>query len=437
MRHSRHDLMRACLTPAWGRRIRLGIVPFRAKKSGFTFRDIGFMIRVEGGARFSAGFCVAFPGIRGSPQYKSYKSWEYQRGLHPMRIAQIAPLTEAVPPKLYGGTERVIYWLTEELVALGHDVTLFASGDSRTSATLEAGWPRALRLDGAVRDANALHLAMLERVRKQAHDFDFLHFHLDYYPFSLFSRQPTPFLATLHGRLDLPEHQPVFNTFSSIPVVSISNAQRRPVPQANWVRTIHHGLPEKLLTPQPIKPGYLAVLGRIAPETGVDRAIKIATRCGIPLRIAAKVDRADQEYYDEIIRPLIEQNPLVEYIGEIGDAEKSDFLSGAIGLLVPIDWPEPFGLVMIEAMACGTPVVAYNRGSVAEIIDDGLTGFVVEDDTSAVAAVDRLSTLSRHAIRKQFETRFTARRMALDYLAAYRSLMEAAEPRIKLVSSAE
>jgi glycosyltransferase involved in cell wall biosynthesis len=355
-----------------------------------------------------------------------------------MRIAQVAPLTEAVPPKLYGGTERVVHWLTEELVALGHDVTLFASGDSQTSAKLDATWPKALRLDGAVRDPNALHMVMLERVRQKCDDeeFDFLHFHLDYYPFSLFSRQPTPFLTTLHGRLDLPEHQPVFSTFSC-PVISISNSQRRPVPQANWVRTIHHGLPETLLTPQPAKQEYLAVLGRIAPEKGVDRAIKIAARCGIPLKIAAKVDRADQDYYDELIRPLIENNPLVDFIGEIGDAEKPEFLSGAIGLLVPIDWPEPFGLVMIEAMACGTPVIAYNRGSVPEIIDDGLTGFVVEDETSAVAAVDRLPGLSRTAIRKQFEARFTARRMALDYLAAYRSLMEAAEPRIKLVSSAE
>ncbi|NOJ45202.1 glycosyltransferase family 4 protein [Bradyrhizobium archetypum] len=356
-----------------------------------------------------------------------------------MRIAQVAPLTEAVPPKLYGGTERVVHWLTEELVALGHEVTLFASGDSRTSAKLDATWPKALRLDGSVRDPNALHMVMLERVRQKCDDeeFDFLHFHLDYYPFSLFYRQPTPFLTTLHGRLDLPEHQPVFNTFSKVPVISISNAQRRPVPQANWVRTIHHGLPENLLTPQQIRPSYLAVLGRIAPEKGVDRAIRIATRCGIPLKIAAKVDRADQDYYDELISPLIKTNPLVEYIGEISDREKSDFLSGAIGLLVPIDWPEPFGLVMIEAMACGTPVLAYNRGSVPEIIDDGLTGFVVEDETSAVAVVDRLAALDRAAIRKQFETRFTARRMALDYLAAYRGLMEQAEPRIKLVSSAE
>jgi len=355
-----------------------------------------------------------------------------------MRIAQVAPLTEAVPPRLYGGTERVVYWLTEELVALRHEVTLFASGDSRTSGKLEAAWPKALRLDGSVRDPNALHMLMLERVRQKCDDeeFDFLHFHLDYYPFSLFARQPTPFLTTLHGRLDLPEHQPVFTTFSSIPIVSISNAQRRPVPQANFIRTIHHGLPEKLLMPQPIKPNYLAVLGRIAPEKGVDRAIRIATRCGIPLKIAAKVDRADQEYYDTLIKPMID-HPLVEYIGEIGDHEKSDFLSGAIGLLVPIDWPEPFGLVMIEAMACGTPVIAYNRGSVPEIVEDGKTGFIVEDEISAVADVGRLAELDRGAIRKHFETRFTARRMALDYLKTYQGLIDAVAPRMKLVSSAE
>jgi len=295
-----------------------------------------------------------------------------------------------------------------------------------------------LRLDGSVSDSNALHMVMLERVRQKCDDeeFDFLHFHLDYYPFSLFSRQPTPFLTTLHGRLDLPEHQPVFNTFSSVPVISISNAQRRPVPQANWLRTIHHGLPEALLTPRPVTPAYLAVLGRIAPEKGVDQAIRIAIRCGIPLKIAAKIDRADRDYYDEVIRPLMD-HPLVEYIGEIGDHEKSDFLSGAIGLLVPLDWPEPFGLVMIEAMACGTPVIAYNRGSVPEIIDHGLTGFIVDDETSAAAAVALLANLHRGAIRRQFETRFTARRMALDYLAAYRSLTEPAELRLKLVSSAE
>jgi len=356
-----------------------------------------------------------------------------------MRIAQVAPLTEAVPPKLYGGTERVVHWLTEELVALGHDVTLFASGDSQTSAKLSPTWPKALRLDGSVRDPNALHMVMLENVRQQCDDeaFDVLHFHLDYYPFSLFHRQPTPFLTTLHGRLDLPEHQPVFSVFKDVPVVSISDAQRRPVPNANWVRTVLHGLPEKLLMPKPVTPSYLAVLGRIAPEKGVDRAIKIAMRCGIPLKIAAKVDRADQDYYDQLIHPLINGNPLVEYIGEIGDHEKSEFLSGAIGLLLPIDWPEPFGLVMIESMACGTPVIAYNRGSVPEVIDDGVTGFVVEDELSAVAAVNRLHDLSRARVREQFERRFTARRMALDYLAAYRRLIERAEPRIRLVSSAE
>lgn len=348
-----------------------------------------------------------------------------------MHIAQVGPLTEAIPPKLYGGTERVISWLTEELVALGHDVTLFASGDSNTSAKLEAMWPKALRLDGTIRDPNALHIMMLENVRARSEDFDFIHFHLDYYPFSLFSRQPTPFLTTLHGRLDLPEHQPVFSTFPSAPVVSISNAQRRPVQQAYWVRTIYHGLPERMLTPQPVRPSYLAFLGRISPEKRVDRAIAIAQRCGLPLKIAAKIDRADRDYYDENIRPLF-CLPHVEYIGEIGDHEKASFLSGAVALLVPIDWPEPFGLVMIEAMACGTPVIAFNRGSVTEIIEDGLTGYVVEDEMSAVGAVDRLSHLSREKVRARFEERFTARRMANEYLAAYRSLMEAAVSRPKL-----
>src|SRR5487761_146152 len=252
-----------------------------------------------------------------------------------MRIAQDAPLTEAVPPKLYGGTERVVHWLTEELVALGNDVTLFASGDSRTSAKLDATWPRALRLDGSVRDPNALHMVMLERVRQKCDDeeYDFLHFHLDYYPFSLFSRQSTPFVTTLHGRLDLPEHQPVFDTFSSVPVVSISNSQRRPLPQANWVRTVHHGLPAQLLVPKPVKPSYFAFLGRIAPEKGIDRAIRIAQHCGVPLKIAAKVDRNDREYFDEQINPMIKASHS-EFIGEISDADKSEFLSGAIALLV-------------------------------------------------------------------------------------------------------
>ena len=350
-----------------------------------------------------------------------------------MHIAQIAPLTEAVPPKLYGGTERVVSWLTEELIALGHEVTLFASGDSVTSARLEANWPRALRLDGSVRDPNALHMMMLERVYQRAATFDMLHFHLDYYPFSLFSRQPTPFVTTLHGRLDLPEHQPVFDTFSHIPVVSISNAQRRPLPQANWVRTVHHGLPENLLRPKPVEPSYFAFLGRIAPEKGVDRAIRIAQHCGRPLKVAAKVDNVDREYFEEKILPMM-KSARVDYVGEINDAGKSEFLSGALALLVPIDWPEPFGLVMIEAMACGTPVIAFNRGSAPEVIEDGLTGFVVEDVNGAIGAVDRLSHLSRAAIRRRFEQRFTARRMAQDYLAAYRSMTDRLAPHLRLVS---
>jgi glycosyltransferase involved in cell wall biosynthesis len=350
-----------------------------------------------------------------------------------MHIAQVAPLTEAIPPKLYGGTERVVSWLTEGLIALGHDVTLFASGDSVTSAKLEAAWPRALRLDGAVRDPNALHMMMLEGVYRRASDFDVLHCHLDYYPFSLFSRQSTPFVTTLHGRLDLPEHQPVFDMFSSVPVVSISNSQRRPLPQANWVRTVHHGLPEKLLMPKPVKPSYFAFLGRIAPEKGIDRAIRIAGHCGVPLKVAAKVDNADSDYYEEKIKPLM-QSGNVEFIGEIGDKDKPEFLSGAISLLFPIDWPEPFGLVMIEAMACGTPVIAFNRGSVSEIIEDGLTGFVVEDINGAIGAVDRLGHLSRENIRARFEERFTARRMAQDYLSVYRSLATADAPHLRLVA---
>ncbi len=350
-----------------------------------------------------------------------------------MQIAQIAPLTEAIPPKLYGGTERVVSWLTEELIALGHDVTLFASGDLQTSAKLEAAWPRALRLDGAVRDPNALHMMMLERVYRRASDFDVLHFHLDYYPFSLFARQATPFVTTLHGRLDLPEHQPTFDTFNTAPVVSISNAQRRPLPQANWVRTVHHGLPERLLVPRPVKPSYFAFLGRIAPEKGIERAVRIAQHCGVLLKVAAKVDKADQDYYDEQIKPLLAASH-VEFIGEISDKDKPEFLSGAIALLFPIDWPEPFGLVMIESMACGAPVIAFNRGSVSEVIEDGLTGFVVEDINGAIGAVDRLGHLSRDKIRKRFEERFTARRMALDYLSVYRSLADTLAPHLRLVA---
>jgi glycosyltransferase involved in cell wall biosynthesis len=339
-----------------------------------------------------------------------------------MRIAQIPPLHEAVPPKLYGGTERVVSYLTEELVNLGHDVTLFATGDSETSARLHAVWPRALRLDPAIRDPIAPHMLLMEEVRRLADDFDVLHFHMDYWSFSLFSRQRVPFCTTLHGRLDLPELQPVFNIFPHAPVISISNSQRRPLPQANFVATVHHGLPENLLTPVPgAKQSYLAFLGRICPEKGPDRAIRIARKCGIPLKIAAKVDKVDQQYFDSVIRPMLD-GPGVEMIGEISEPEKPAFLSGALGLLMPIDWPEPFGLVMIESMACGTPVIAFNRGSVPEVMEDGLTGFIVEDEVGAIGAVERLPTLSRERVRGRFEERFTARRMAEDYLAVYRSL---------------
>jgi glycosyltransferase involved in cell wall biosynthesis len=338
-----------------------------------------------------------------------------------MRIAQVAPLTEAVPPKLYGGTERVISWLTEALVDLGHDVTLFASGDSVTSAKLVAGWPRALRLDGSVRDANALHMAMLESVAQQAGDFDLLHFHLDYYPLSLFSRLPTPFVTTLHGRLDLPEHRPVFESFPKAPLVSISRSQRQLLPSAPWAGTVHHGLPAESLRPLNVTPSYLAFLGRISPEKGLPDAIRVSRLTGIPLKIAAKVDRADVDYFEDEIRPLLDQ-PGIEFIGEINDAQKSEFLSGAVALLTLIDWPEPFGLVMIEAMACGTPVIAYPRGAVPEVIESGLTGFIVNNADEAAAATADVGTLSRANVRQRFEERFTSHRMAQDYLKLYAKL---------------
>jgi glycosyltransferase involved in cell wall biosynthesis len=350
-----------------------------------------------------------------------------------MRIAQIAPLTESVPPRLYGGTERVVSFLTEHLVAMGHDVTLFASGDSSTSAELVPMWPSALRFDSSLRDAIAPHMLMLEQVCNRADEFDILHCHLDYWPFALFSRQATPFLTTLHGRLDLPELRPVYDCFPEVPLVSISDAQRTPLPNANFVATIHHGLPEGLLTPQPIEPGYLAFLGRICPEKRPDRAIRIAREAGIPLKIAAKVDRVDEAYFRDVIEPMIDGTS-VELIGEITDAEKPAFLSGAIALLVPIDWPEPFGLVMIEAMACGTPVIAFNRGSVPEIIEHGITGFIVEDEAQAVAAVGRVGRLSRSVVRRRFEIRFSAERMAEDYLGLYRRLAVKTRPALRIVT---
>ncbi|CAM2145009.1 Glycosyltransferase family 4 protein [Pararobbsia alpina] len=353
-----------------------------------------------------------------------------------MRIAQVAPLTESVPPKLYGGTERVVSYITEALVDLGHDVTLFASGDSQTSAKLEPVWPRALRLDPGIRDRIAPHMLLMERVRRAADQFDVLHFHMDYYSFSLFGRQDTPFITTLHGRLDLPEQQPVFDVFNNAAVVSISDNQRHPLPQAKWLTTVYHGLPEKLYTPQPVEQKYLAFLGRISPEKRVDTAIRIAGKCGMKIKIAAKIDAADREYFENEIKPMFSL-PHVEYIGEIADKDKAQFLSGAHALLFPIDWPEPFGLVMIESMACGTPVIAFNRGSVPEVIDEGVSGFVVEDEIGAVAAVNRLNTISRERVRQQFEARFTSRRMAEQYVDAYNSVIRAQKrSRFKVVDGA-
>lgn len=339
-----------------------------------------------------------------------------------MKIAQIAPLTESVPPKFYGGTERVVSWLTESLVELGHDVTLFASGDSVTKAKLEAIWPQALRLDPGIRDRMAPHMLMMEKVREMAHEFDILHFHMDYFSFSLFKRQHTPFVTTLHGRLDLAEQQPLFDTFHDVPVISISNHQRQPLPQANFIANVHHGLPKTLLKPEAVKPQYLAFLGRISPEKRVDTAIRIAVKSGYAIKIAAKIDAADRDYFHEKIEPLLKL-PNVEYIGEISDHQKSEFLSGAHALLFPIDWPEPFGLVMIEAMACGTPVIAFNRGSVPEVIKDGVTGFIVEDEIGAISAVQRLHMLSRPNIRNYFENNFTSQRMAEQYVQCYERLI--------------
>jgi glycosyltransferase involved in cell wall biosynthesis len=339
-----------------------------------------------------------------------------------MRIAQISPLFEAVPPKLYGGTERVVYSLTEELVALGHDVTLFASGDSVTSATLAPMRDQAIRLDPSVKDWVSIYYRMVEMIYRRKDEFDVLHFHIDYFPLSLFTRQNTPFLTTIHGRLDLPEFVETYGTFPDAPFVSISDSQRKPIPNLNWVRTILHGMPANLLTPQPVKQEYGAFLGRISPEKGVDRAIRIAGKAGLKLKIAAKVDNADKEYYDSKIKPLIQGNPDVEFIGEINDAQKPAFLSGAHALIFPINWPEPFGLVMIESMACGTPVIAFNCGSVPEVIDPGVSGFIVNDIDEAVAAVGKIHTLDRAQVRATFDRRFTARRMAEDYVDLYETL---------------
>ncbi len=348
-----------------------------------------------------------------------------------MKIAQIAPLIESVPPRLYGGTERVVSYLTETLVRLGHEVTLFASGDSVTSAQLVSCATTALRLDPNVRDPIPYYMLMLDRVRECADDFSILHFHIDQFHFPLFRPLAGHTVTTLHGRQDLPDLRPLYFGFNEMPLVSISDGQRAPIPNANFVATVYHGLPLDLHQPT-FNPrgGYLAFLGRISPEKGVDRAIKVARTLGIPLKIAAKVDRVDEAYFREQIAPLLKA-PGVEFIGEINEQEKTDFLGQALALIFLIDWPEPFGLSMIEAMACSTPVLALRRGSVKEVIEDGLTGHIVDSIEEANVTLPRVMALDRRAVRRRFEERFTATRMANDYLRVYNSLL--ARLNVKLV----
>ena len=342
-----------------------------------------------------------------------------------MRIAQVPPLYEAVPPRLYGGTERVVSHLSDALVALGHEVTLFASAEARTAARLAPVRDQAIRLDPApLKSDLAAHLAQLAEVRRRAHEFDIIHFHTDIVHFPMFEDAAHRTVTTLHGRLDLKDLPEVYRLWRQYPLVSISDDQRRPLPFANWAATVHHGLRSDLYDFSPQSRGYLAFLGRISPEKRPDRAIAIATRAGRRLKIAAKVDQVDQTYFEEKIEPLL-HNPLVEFIGEIGDDEKSEFLGGADALLFPIDWPEPFGLVMIEAMACGAPVIAYDCGSVPEVVEDGLTGFIVRDEEEALAALGRLPFLSRPAIRARFEERFSALAMARNYVQLYQRLVGA------------
>jgi len=340
-----------------------------------------------------------------------------------MRIAQVAPLTESVPPQLYGGTERVVAFLADELVARGHDVTLFASGDSHTAATLVPVWPAALRLS-ASQDSLAPHVLMLEEVARRAAQFDLVHFHVADFHLPVARRLPVAHVTTMHGRLDLAELPALFREFDDIPLVSISNAQRTPLPHALWAATVYHGLPLDLLHFHPEPGSYLAFLGRISPEKRVDRAIAIAIACGQRLRIAAKVDAADRDYFAREIEHLLD-HPLVEFIGEIDERQKDEFLGGATALLFPVDWPEPFGLVMIEALACGVPVVAFRRGSVEEVIADGVTGFVVDTLEDAVAATARITALDRRQCRQVFEHRFSAARMARDYVRVYEQLVAA------------
>jgi glycosyltransferase involved in cell wall biosynthesis len=335
-----------------------------------------------------------------------------------MRIAQVSPLYESVPPRLYGGTERVVSYLTEELVRLGHDVTLFASADSVTRARLVPCCPTALRLAPGCIDMLAHHVVMMERVFSARDRFDVIHFHIDYVHFPLSRIYRKPHLTTLHGRLDIPDLVPLYREFPDMPVVSISDSQRAPLPSVNWVGTVHHGLPRDLHPLMPGDGGYLAFVGRVSPEKRLDRAIEIARRAGLPLRVAAKVDIADREYFDRDIRPLL-ADPRVTYLGEVSETDKADLIGHALALLFPVDWPEPFGLVMIEAMICGTPVIAWRQGSVPEVIEPGVSGFIVESLDDAVEAVAQARGLSRAACRGAFLARFTSERMAREYLALY------------------
>ena len=338
-----------------------------------------------------------------------------------LRIAQVAPLYERVPPVSYGGTERVVSYLTEELVALGHEVTLFASGDSLTRAQLRAPCSRAVRLDTTCQDPLALHVRMLGWVYDHAVEFDVIHCHTDYLGLPLTRFSPTPTLITLHGRLDIPEIAPLFSDYADVPLVSISDAQRAPLPRANWIATVNHGLPMDLCTFQPRPGSYLLFLGRISPEKRPDAAIAVARRTGIPLRIAAKVDAVDRAYFKSTIEPLLD-DPLVEFLGETSDDQKDKLIGNALALVFPIDWPEPFGLVMIEALACGTPVIGRRRGSVPEVIRDGVTGFVCETDDEMVEAVQRVRGIRRAVCRREFEQRFTAPLMAQHYVSLYRQI---------------
>jgi glycosyltransferase involved in cell wall biosynthesis len=340
-----------------------------------------------------------------------------------MRIALVSPLTESVPPSLYGGTERIVSYLAEELVAQGHEVTVFASGDSRTSARLVPAVEGSLRLDPHCQDPIAHHAVLLDLVREMAAAFDLIHFHTDYLHFPLMRLLRVPHVTTLHGRLDIADLVPLYERFYDMPVISISDSQRTPLPHAHWVGTVYHGLPRNLYALIESPENYLAFIGRIAPEKRPDRAIEIAHRCGIELRMAAKVDRADARYFEERIAPLL-RSPGARLIGEIGDADKSAFLGRARALLFPIDWPEPFGLVMLEAMACGTPTIAFRRGSVPEVLEEGVTGYIVDSIDEAVAVVQRLDEFDRARCRAAFEKRFTAAHMARNYVRIYRALCD-------------